>query len=322
MRRTVIVGAVIAVCFAASFLAKTALRGPAPSAAPEGPGAAPERIVSLAPSITEILHFLGVFDRVVGVTRYCYFPPEARAVAEVGGYYDPNYEAIVALRPDLVVMLKEHLVAQETLSRFGIDVAVVDNQTIDGILAAIETVGETCGVPPAAEAIVGDIRARIRRIRQRTGGLTPPRVLVSIGRIMGSGALEDVYIAGKDGFYNEMIGMAGGVNAYGGSVAFPLVSGEGIIGMNPEVIIDMVPDLEAQGLDRERIQAEWSAVGQVDAVRSGRVHLFEEGYAVVPGPRFISILEKMARVLHPGLDWDGPPPADPASPAGRAAAGD
>ena len=127
---------------------------------------------------------------------------------------------------------------------------------------------------------------------------------------MGSGMLEDVYISGKEGFYNDMIEFIGGVNAYSGGVAAPVVSGEGIIWMNPDVIIDMVPDLEEQGWSQEQIRREWAALPQVNAVKSGRIYIFGEDFVAVPGPRFISIMEKMARVMYPDVDWDGPSPAD------------
>jgi iron complex transport system substrate-binding protein len=144
----------------------------------------------------------------------------------------------------------------------------------------------------------------MERIRQKTAGLPSPRVMVSIGRNLGSGKLKDVYISGKEGFYDEMIEIIGGVNAYSGGVAFPVVSSEGIITMNPEVIIDMVPDIEEKGWNPEMIQKEWDALPQVDAVKNHRVYVFGEDYVAVPGPRFISIMEKMARVMYPDINWD------------------
>ena len=312
MFRKLVLGAIIAVAFAGSFLAKRALQNQDPgkngtvvmSEAGEETPEYPQRIVSLAPSITESLYALGRMDRVVGVTRYCDYPPEALTKIKIGGYYDPNYEAIIALEPDLIIMLAEHETPRQHLAGLGYNIVVVNHKSISGILRSIETVGEACGASDKAKTIADDIRARMERIREKTEGLPSPRVMVSIGRNMGSGTLKDVYISGKEGFYDEMIEIIGGVNAYSGGVAFPVVSSEGIITMNPEVIIDMVPDLEENGWNPEMIMKEWEALPQVDAVKNRRVYVFGEDYVAVPGPRFIAIMEKMARVMYPEIDWD------------------
>jgi iron complex transport system substrate-binding protein len=316
MRRKLILGIIVVAVFAASFIAKKALeeKEPGGSGTTVSSGSdsrAPEsyrRIVSLAPSITEILFSLGMGDRVAGVTRYCDYPPEALTKTRIGGYYDPNYEAILLLKPDLIVMLAEHEGPREYLAELGFDILVVDHKSISGIFRSIETIGRACGALQKAESITKDIEVRMERIRKKTEGLPSPRVLVSIGRNMGSGTLKDVYISGREGFYDEMIGRIGGVNAYDGGVAFPVVSGEGIIQMNPDVIIDMVPDLEDHGWNPEMIRREWDAVSQVDAVKNRRVYVFGEDYVAVPGPRFIFIMEKMARAMYPDMDWDPQPP--------------
>jgi len=312
MSRKLILGAIVVAVFAISFIAKKVLqdvgsRSTGAVASVQTGGEVQvsyKRIVSLAPSITEGLYALGLIDRVVGVTRYCDYPPEALTKTEVGGYFHPNYEAILMLEPDLIIMLVDHEAPREYIAKLGFDIVVVDHKSISGILRSIEAIGEACGVLQKAISITGDIKTRMERIREKTEGLSSPRVLVSIGRNMGSGTLEDVYISGKEGFYNDMIGFIGGVNAYSGGVAAPVVSGEGIIWMNPDVIIDMVPDLEEQGWDPEMIYREWDAVSHVEAVKNSRVHVFGEDYVAVPGPRFILVMEKMARVMYPDVNWD------------------
>ena len=246
---------------------------------------------------------LGLEDKVVGVTRYCIYPPAARKKAKVGGYYDPNYEAVIAQNPDLIIMLPEHEGPRRDLGRLGLDILVVDHRNIAGILDSITAIGRACGKEQAAAAAVRDLRARMEHIRSRTRGVARTRVMVSVGRNMGSGKIEDVYITGRSGFYNGLIQLAGGVNAYDGDAAYPTVSEEGIIRINPEVIIDMVPDLEEKVLDRNMVLKEWQTLARVDAVRNNRVYVFGQDFTVVPGPRFIRILEEMARVIHPEAAW-------------------
>ena len=261
-------------------------------------------IVSLAPSITEILFALGLGDRVVGVTRYCDFPPAAHTKTNIGGYYDPNYESIVKLCADLVIMLSEHKGPKQHLSELGLNTLVVNHKSISGILNSITIIGKTCGAEQKAESIVHDIQLRMERIRQKTESLPRPRVMIFVEKNMGSGTLRDVCISGRDGFYDEMIRLAGSVNAYAGNVAFPVVSREGIIRLNPEVIIDMIPDFDEKDRDKVMILKEWDAVSQVNAVIKKRIYVFGEDYVVIPGPRFILILEKMARVIHPEVAWE------------------
>ena len=260
---------------------------------------AEHRIVSLAPSITETLFALGLGDRVVGVTRYCDYPPEAKQIEQVGGYYDPSYEAIVRLRPDLVVTVEEHTDAREHLAEFGIDVVGVNQKTVPGILTTIRTLGARCGVAQRGDSIASAVERRIRQIAEATSSRPRPRVLLTIGRNMGSSTLEDVYIAGGDGFYSDLIEMAGGQNAYTDDVRFPVVSGEGIIRLNPDVILDLVADLEERGWDEQVVLRQWQSVPSVSAVRNGRVHVLTGDYVVIPGPRFPLLLEDMVRAIHP-----------------------
>lgn len=263
-----------------------------------------QRIISLAPSITETLFALGLGHRVVGVTRYCDYPPEATAKRNVGGYFDPNYEAIAALKPDVVILLPEHQKPREFLEAQGIDVLTVNHGTIAGILESIHRIGEATDVPEQAGALVKTIEGRLEAVASRTRDLPHPRVLIAVGRDLEADTISDVYIAGKRGWYTELIRLAGGVNAFQGNVAFPSVSAEGILEMNPEVIVEMVGDMNGGTVDPVAAAAAWQALPQVAAVRSGRVHLLCDDFAVIPGPRFILVLEKLAAILHPEVDWD------------------
>jgi len=302
MRRTTLLIALIPLSFVGSYLGKRALE--------ESPGRRAHgscgRIVSLAPSITESLFVLGLGDRVIGVTRFCNYPPEARSKTKVGGYFDPNYEIILSLRPDLVFMLPEHEEQKRQLDRLGIPTLVLDQESIAGILDSIARIGRICGAQDKAATTVRGLRERIERVGRKTKDLPRPRVIVSIGRNIGSGALMSVYLSGSRGFYNEMIGLAGGTNAYEGTAAFPVFSEEGLVRLNPDVVIDVVPDLEEHGWDPVTIRREWEAVPGVNAVRNGRVYVFGQDYVAVPGPRFILILEEMAQLIHPEVEWVRP----------------
>lgn len=263
------------------------------------------RIVSLSPSTTETLFLLGLGERVVGVTRFCTYPPEAKEKQAVGGYFDPNYEVIAVLEPDVVILLPEQERVREFLDELGIRHFTVNNKTVSDILGAIETIGSRCGAGREARGVIAGIEARMQRIRSMTEGLVKPRVLVAVERTVESGSLRDVYVAGTGTHYDELIRAAGGVNAYGGkALEYPLLGVEGIIHCNPDVIIDILPLLESGGEDVAGAVKEWETVSAVNAVRKGRVSVLTGGCAVVPGPRFIELLEEMARIIHPEIDWN------------------
>lgn len=279
----------------------------APGARPEPPdsGRVYRRIVSLSPSTTETLFALGLGDRVIGVTRFCNYPPEARGRRRVGGYLDPNYEVIASLAPDLVILLPEQARARRFLDELGLSHITVDNKTVRDILGTIERIGTACGVDGAARALVDSIECRMTLIREMTCALPRPRVLVAVERTVEAGTLREVYVAGKGTHYDELLHAAGGVNAYDGRhIDYPMLTAEGIIQCNPEIIIDIRPILEADSSRIERAVREWETVSAVDAVRRGRVHVLRGDCAVIPGPRFIEFLGELARIVHPELDWN------------------
>jgi iron complex transport system substrate-binding protein len=245
------------------------------------------------------LFALGLGNQVVGVTNYCDYPPEALTKNKIGGYYDLNLEAVVALRPDLVVCLPEHAGSLVDFERLDLWHLTLDHRKVETILESLMTLGNTCGVTERAKSIVQGIRQRITSVQKRVIDGKRPRVLVSVGRNMGSATINDIYVAGRTGFYDEMITLAGGINAYQGSLAFPVVTGEGLLRLEPEIIIDMVTDLPKSGLNESEVLQQWDSFPDLPAVKQRRVFLFTDDFVVVPGPRFIQILEKMAAVIHP-----------------------
>jgi iron complex transport system substrate-binding protein len=257
------------------------------------------RIVSLSPSITECLFALGLGERVVGVTDFCEYPPEAQSRSKVGGYYDLNYEAIVALRPDLVVCLPEHAEYVRDLGRLGLLHLTVDHRQAATILESLKTIGRTCGASERAEALVRELRRRIETVQRRAIDERRPRVLVCVGRNLGSPTIDEVYIAGRRSFYDGLITLAGGVNVYDGPLAFPRLTGEGLLRLQPEIIIDTVTDPSEDDRPEAEVLQQWNSLADLPAVQQKRVFLFQEDFAVIPGPRFVQILEKMAAIIHP-----------------------
>ena len=305
MRARMVLTFVIAVVFVASFWAKAQLE--ARIADTSDLRARPEtarRMISMAPSITETLYALDLDDRIVGVSTYCDYPPEALEKPKIGGYLNPNFEAVLSLDPDLVVLLTTAGRQSTAFEKLGLRTLRVDHRSVEGIMRSIELVGAACGAEQKADNILTDIRHRLDKIEQAVAGRPRPRVMIAIERSPGTGRLEDVYIAGCDGHIDRIIELAGGTNAYNqGTVRFPVVSREGILEMNPEVIVDLVSGLAGKSADDAAVRADWESLDQVAAVRSHRVHLVTDDYATVPGPRYILFVEKLARLIHREVEW-------------------
>jgi iron complex transport system substrate-binding protein len=266
------------------------------------------RIISMAPSLTQTLCDLGLQDRIVGVSRYCLMNhiPEVAGKPQVGGYLDPNFESILHLKPDLVVLLTEHEKSMPGLRLLGLNTLVVCHQNVTGCIASIRAIGAACGERRLGNQLADDLQTRLDRVRRKTAGCERPRVMFCIERTKIPGRLADVYIAGHDEYYSEMIDCAGGQNAYArANVRYPTVSPEGILHLNPEVIIDLVDGLNQTNNSTESTLADWRQLGGVSAVKAHRIYAFDKS-ATVPGMKIIKTIEDLARVLHPEISWDKP----------------
>ncbi|MCX4188198.1 ABC transporter substrate-binding protein [Methylophaga sp. OBS4] len=264
-----------------------------------------QRIISLSPSITEMVFAIGLGNRLIAVTDYCDYPPAAKALPKVGGYVDTSLEAVVVLQPDLVIMLKGQQKLQQQLQQLGISTHSVDNSTLLGIQAAIASIGNLTGQQQQAETLLEDIQQQINSVTDKVAGLEPVRTLISIAHYVNSEQLDTVYVAGQNDFYNDLLLLAGGENVFTSRhIMVPSISAEGIIRMNPDVIIDVFPEQDDHYSDMQQVKKQWQTLSHVNAVKSGRVHIIQHSYASVPGPRIFRLLPEFAQLLHPNLDWD------------------
>ncbi len=261
----------------------------------------PARIVSLAPSLTEILFAIGAGDRVVGVTDFCDYPPEARQRARVG-YRNPSIETLVALRPDLVVapseFVKPDLAAQ--LDHLKIPLMVLASENVEAILSHIHTLGRMVNRGPAADALALTIRQRVAEIKARVEGRAPVRVLYVLNS-------QPLITVGPGSFIDQLIGLAGGANVASGSAEpYPRLSMEVVFQRDPEVLL--FPVGQAEGIPDHEQQA-WRRWTGMTAIKLGRLRQIPADLLNRPGPRIVEGLDHLATVLHPDL-----PAASPSAP--------
>jgi len=267
----------------------------------------PRRIVSLAPSLTETLFALGVGDRVVGVTRYCAYPPEVRDLPVIGGHLDPSFEAIVELEPDLVVLIPSGEANARRLEALGVPVLQIDQHDVRSLLESISVVAAACGVEDAGERLRNEIERRLAAVSVVVEGSQRPRTVVVVGHDIGGGVVRSVWAAGPDTFYNGVLEIAGGVNAVeGGLVRYPEISREGLTVLDPDVVLDVVAGIEERGPEIGEILAGWRRLTELRAVREDRIRVLEGDVMVVPGPRLPEMVREVAKALHPELDWTTP----------------
>jgi iron complex transport system substrate-binding protein len=260
--------------------------GQAASTPPSGP---PTRIVSLAPSTTEIVFGLGGGDRVVGVCGQCDYPEAATRLPRVGGYLAPSVEAVLGQRPDLVLVVPSpgNREAVRTIERAGIPVLVTADRTLDDLWAGIRTIAGALGVPERGEEMERDVRGSLDRVRARVNGLPPRRVLLVVGHrpliVAGGGTLQD-----------ELVRTAGGVNvAADAGTAFPQVPLELVVARAPEVIVDAAMGTEAGGREL------FADLSSVPAVREGRIVALAPDALFRAGPRVGEAAAALGAAIHP-----------------------
>jgi iron complex transport system substrate-binding protein len=261
----------------------------------------PQRIVSTAPSITETLFALGLGDRVVGVSRYCNFPPEVEKLPKVGGYIKPDVEAIARLAPDLVILQQSANDAAERLQALHIALAEVPHGTLEDVFAGIQIIAKAAGVPDRATVLIAQIKSSLDSIEASSKSLPSPRVLVIVDRRQGT--LTDIIAVGPNNYVNQILTIAGGNNvlAQAGQPQYPRISLETILRENPDVIIDLSGTQEteaARQASRTATLALWTQYRDLAAVRNGHVYAGTTNALVVPGPRTPIAAQRLFDFVH------------------------
>lgn len=253
----------------------------------------PQRVVSLAPSVTEIVFALGAGDRLVGVSSYCDYPQAAAAIDRVGTFLQPNLEVILSKRPDLVIAVPspENRSSVLRLEELGVRVRVVRPEKVEEVLHSIEVIGGDLGLADVAARLIADIRKEMAAWKARVAGVEKRRVLMVVGR-------KPLIAAGSGTYQDELIAMAGGLNvAAAAGEAWPHLSLEVVIVAAPEVIVDT--GMEAS--EAAASAAFWAPFGSIPAVRDDRVVGAGHYDLLRPGPRMAETLEALVRMIHPEL---------------------
>jgi len=259
--------------------------------------AVPQRIISLAPSNTEILFALGLAEQVVGVTDYCDYPPEAEATPSVGGFSTPNIEEIVALSPDLVLATSMHekrVIPQ--LEDKGLAVFALNPRTVDEVLEAITLTGEITGREKEASRLTREMQWRIKAVTDRTDDLSEEQKVRTFYVLWH----DPLMTAGSGTLQDDLIRKAGGINIARDITGYGDIGLEAVLASNPEVMIAGTGHGSAEDLTFKFIQTETRLEG-VAARKNNRVYSVDADLASRGGPRIVDALEQFAAFIHPEL---------------------
>ena len=260
---------------------------------------APKRIICMAPNIAETVFALGAGDRVVAVSDYTTYPPEAEQKPTVGGLYNPNLYRIAALRPDLVIIQHKHDKVEKLCADQGIPILTVNmEKNVHTILDAIRKLGAALGRKERADALCKQIQAELDSIQERVEHRPRVRVLFCLGRTPGT--LRNLTTIGKSSFLTEIIHIAGGKNVFEDVQRdYPQVSLESILRRALEVIIEPYPGQTLSAERRHKHVADWQALPGLPAVRNNRIFLLTDDFITMPGPRIGKIAARLAGIFHP-----------------------
>ena len=262
----------------------------------------PERIVSLAPSNTEILFALGAGNKVVGVTDVCDYPHnfaawvEAGNMTSIGNYWQPAVEPIIALDPDLVFAATSSEETAETLRNLGYNVLIVEPKTINGVLSGIQLIGRATGNHIEAGELVSELRQRIDAVTNNASEAT------SIPAVYHEIWGPDIQSAGPGTFIHELIALAGGQNIFHDAISsFPIVSSETVIERNPDVIIFPHMYMDTQSWGSYEDIANRPGWNVITAIQNDNFHIIDASIISRSGPRLMDALEIIAEMIHPEI---------------------
>jgi iron complex transport system substrate-binding protein len=256
----------------------------------------PQRLISLSPSNTEIAFALGLAERIVGVTEYCNYPPEAQEKELIGGFATPNIERIVELEPDLILASTIHEEAVTQFEALGIPVLVIESATLIELYTSISLMAELTGVTGVGEALITSMQSRIGAVEEQVASIPEAERV----RVYYEVYSDPLMSAGKQAFINEIITLAGGINIFADiDESYPQISAEVVAERQPQVIL--YPDYHGTAdlvLESMVDRPGWSSI---PAVEESKVYAASDDAFARPGPRVVEAVEEAARLFYPQL---------------------
>lgn len=255
----------------------------------------PKRIVSLAPSLTEILFALGLEDKIAGVTLNCDYPPEALQKPKLGSYWQPDTEAVIAARPDLVITLQieQHKGLAGSLKGLGYSVLALKIEKIEELFTATQKIGIATGCKQRAKELIENISSKLNHLKSKYNSTNKPKVLWVV-------QTEPLRVVGKNTFVNELIELIGAENAIGPTIQqYPPISTEELLACNAEVIIQSAMGPKDIAVQQQQADVFWSQWPGLQALKNNKIHVVDSDIVLRLGPRLPQGAEMISKYLYP-----------------------
>jgi len=256
----------------------------------------PKRIISLSPNLTQIIYALDSFDSIAGVTIYEEFPPQAKELPKVGGWVNPNLEAIMELKPDLVVFMKDQdIIFGDKIRSLGLKTYLVDsNNSVADILQSISDLGDILGKKDEALALTLSLKRELDQVQEHANGKPKKKTLIVVGR--NPGTLEDIYVIGQNNYINELLTIAGGENVIENQRLSLKITKEAIYSLDPDIIVEVN---HRQPTSEKEILEVWSTLTEVRVVKNNQVYIVPSTVLLHPSQRIVPSAKVLSEILHP-----------------------
>jgi len=261
-----------------------------------------KRIITAAPSVTEIVFSLGLGDQVVGVSQFTVYPEAAKNRQSIGGLINPNKERITSLRPDLLITQGRHENLAELCQKQNIKFVSLKIEKLKDIPKAVSELGRILDAEKEAQRINQKIKTDLLALQSKTENLPKKKVFLCLSHTPGD--LTGLMTAGKGTFLNEIIEMAGGINIFSDiKKRYPRISKESLIMRQPDIIIEIY----AKGLNLNQqhlLRRDWDRLSVLPAVKNSRICFLTDDYLLIPGIRVSMIVKKFITTIHPEVELE------------------
>jgi iron complex transport system substrate-binding protein len=260
----------------------------------------PQRIVSLSPDLTEMLYGVGAFSRVVGVSNYETYPPEAAKLPHLGQLHNPDLERLTAMRPDLVVINNAQApFLEDTLKELGLRVLKTSNRSVQEVLASMIAIGHATGNDSEAARLVAATHESLDRVARKTARLPKPRVVLIVNRTPGT--LRDLSTATEGSFLAELVEIAGGhIVTPPAQSGYRKLAKEDLLAIDPDIILDFIHGPQSR-FAGDPVEA-WREMPELKAVRGRRIHGVNEDFVPHASQRIVQTAELFAKLIHPEIE--------------------
>ena len=264
-------------------------------------GSPPQRIISLAPNVTEILFALGLENKIIGVTRYCNYPQQAQTKNRIGGMIDPDLEKIIELQPDLIIAFRGNpLRLVQRLKDLELPVFVLEEgTTLQSVFVLIHKIGQITRKEKTAGDLVARLRDHFKRIETSLKDVeNRPKVFINLYG-------KSLWTCGNKSFLNDLVMKAKGINVAGDIPrAWFSYNREELIHQNPEYIV-VICKSDADFFEVKTWFTKESHLENIQAVQKGNIYFLNEDLITRPGPRLFQAFDQLAQILHPSIIKDG-----------------